>query len=68
MKFLYNNSVYILIEISLFFALLGYYLKINNFIKDDVLKKEVSIIKKRAESIIIIRVNIIKRLRNTIKY
>jgi hypothetical protein len=68
MEFLYNNFIYILTGISPFFVLLKYYLKINNFIKDDIQKREIFIIRERTESIIIIRINVIKRLRNIIEY
>jgi hypothetical protein len=54
-EFLYNNSVYIIISVSLFFTLYNYYLNAELFIKKEVLKSDVLIAKERGEEIMIIR-------------
>jgi hypothetical protein len=53
-EFLYNNLVYIIIDVSPFFTLYSYYLNIKLFIKKEVLKSNVLIAKERGEEIMII--------------
>jgi hypothetical protein len=53
-EFLYNNSVYTIIGVSLFFALYSYYLNTRLFIKKEVLKNDVSTIKERGEEMVLI--------------
>jgi hypothetical protein len=53
-EFLYNNSVYIIIDISLFFTLYNYHLNMRLFIKEEVLKSDVLIARERGEEIMII--------------
>jgi hypothetical protein len=53
-EFLYNNSVYTIIGISLFFTLYNYHLNIKLFIKKEVLKGNILIAKERGEEIVII--------------
>jgi hypothetical protein len=53
-EFLYNNSVYIIIDVSPFFVLYSYHLNAGLFIKEEVLKSDILIAKERGEKIIII--------------
>jgi hypothetical protein len=53
-EFLYNNSVYIIIDISLFFTLYNYHLNMRLFIKEEVLKSDVLTARERGEEIMII--------------
>jgi hypothetical protein len=46
-KFVYNNSVHGTINISSFFAIYNFYFNVLSSVKDDRLKSEVFIIKKR---------------------
>jgi hypothetical protein len=48
-KFVYNNNVYSTTSVNPFFAIYGFYLNIPLSIKDDRLKKEISIARKKAE-------------------
>jgi hypothetical protein len=52
-EFLYNNLVYTIIGVSLFFALYSYHLNMRLFIKKEVLKSKVLTTKERGEEIII---------------
>jgi hypothetical protein len=46
-KFVYNNSVHSTINISSFFVIYGFYLNVLSSTKDDRLKSEVLIIRKK---------------------
>jgi hypothetical protein len=46
-KFIYNNLVYIIINLTLFYLLYSFNLKLNINIKDTILKGGALIIKKR---------------------
>jgi hypothetical protein len=46
-KFIYNNSKYFIIEISLFYILYGFYPSIKLYIKDNILEREVLVVYKR---------------------
>ena len=50
-EFIYNNSFYLTIRITLFFILYNFYFIIKINIKDNILKEEVLIIKKRIKII-----------------
>jgi hypothetical protein len=52
-EFLYNNLVYTIIDLSLFFALYSYYLNVGLFIKEEVLNSNVLIAREKGEEIII---------------
>jgi hypothetical protein len=67
-EFLYNNLVYIIISVSLFFALYSYYLNIRLFIKKEVLKDNVLIARERGEEIIIIYKTLSKQLLTISEY
>jgi hypothetical protein len=53
-EFLYNNSIYIIIGVSPFFALYNYHLNAGFFIKKEILKSNVLIARERREEIMII--------------
>jgi hypothetical protein len=67
-EFLYNNSIYIIIDVSLFFILYSYYLNIGLFIKEEVLKSNVPIVRERGEEIMIIHKMLSKQLLTTGEY
>jgi hypothetical protein len=46
-KFVYNNSVHGTINISFFFAIYSFYFNVSSLVKDDRLKSEVFIIRKK---------------------
>jgi hypothetical protein len=46
-KFVYNNNVHSTINISFFFAIYGFYFNILSSVKDDRLKNEVPITRKK---------------------
>jgi hypothetical protein len=48
-KFVYNNNVYNIINISFFFAMYNFYFNILSSVKDDRLKNEVLIIRKKVK-------------------
>jgi hypothetical protein len=48
-KFVYNNSVHSTTNISSFFAIYGFYLNIPSLVRDDRLKGEVLITRKKTE-------------------
>jgi hypothetical protein len=48
-KFVYNNSVYSITDISPFFAIYGFYFNIPSSVKDDYLKRKMFIARKKAE-------------------
>jgi hypothetical protein len=52
-EFLYNNSIYAIIDVSSFFALYSYYLNIGLFIKKEVLKSDILTARERGEEIVI---------------
>jgi hypothetical protein len=48
-KFAYNNSVYSITDISLFFAIYGFYPNIPLSVKDDRLKRKMPAARKKVE-------------------
>jgi hypothetical protein len=48
-KFAYNNSVHSMTDISLFFAIYGFYFNISLSVKDDYLKRKILVARKKAE-------------------
>jgi hypothetical protein len=50
-EFIYNNLQYLIIRVSLFYTLYGFYLIIEINTKDNVLKREVLVIIKRIKKI-----------------
>jgi hypothetical protein len=48
-KFVYNNSVYSTTDISLFFAIYGFYFNISLSVKDDYLEKKMLATRKKAK-------------------
>jgi hypothetical protein len=48
-KFVYNNSVHSTINISSFFAIYGFYFNVLSSVKDNRLKSEVLITRKKTE-------------------
>ena len=50
-KFIYNNFIYFIIKILLFFIIYDFYFIIELNVKDNILKKEVLIIIKRIKKI-----------------
>jgi hypothetical protein len=54
-EFSYNNSTYAIIEVSSFFALYRYHPNIEYFIKEEVPKSNVLIVREREEEMVEIR-------------
>jgi hypothetical protein len=48
-KFAYNNSVHSTTDISLFFAIYGFYFNISLSVKDDYPEEEMPVTRKKAE-------------------
>jgi hypothetical protein len=48
-KFIYNNSVHSTTDISLFFAIYGFYFNISLSIKDDYLEREIPVARKKVK-------------------
>ncbi len=46
-KFVYNNSYYILVKISLFYLIYNYYLKIYYKVKNNFIEKKILLTQKR---------------------
>jgi hypothetical protein len=48
-KFIYNNSVHSTINISSFFVIYNFYFNVSSLVRDDRLKSEVFITRKKTE-------------------
>jgi hypothetical protein len=54
-EFLYNNSSYLIIDVSSFYALYDFHLNIGHFINKEVLEGEVPIAQERVEEMMKMR-------------
>jgi hypothetical protein len=67
-KFSYNNSSHLMIDVSSFYALYGFHLNIGHFINKEVLKREVLTTQERVEEMIKMRKTLLKQLFNASEY
>jgi hypothetical protein len=67
-KFVYNNNVHSTTDISLFFAIYGFYLNISLSVKDNRLKREVLAARKKAEEFKYEGKKLTERWRHAVKF
>jgi hypothetical protein len=67
-KFVYNNNVHSTTGISPFFAIYGFYFNISSSIKDDRLKREIPIARKKAEEFEHENKKLAKRWRHAVEF
>jgi len=65
-EFVYNNSYYVLIETSSFYLMYNYYLKIHYKVKNNFIKKKISLTQERVKQLYNLRKVLAKHLKNVV--
>jgi len=63
-EFVYNNSYYVLVEVSSFYLIYDYYLKVHYKVENNFIEKKISLTQERVKQLYDLRKVLTKRLEN----